>query len=67
MNKRDIAFYLGVDRGTLYNWKRDKPNLYKTVMLGLKADEIIEKSEKNIAELKELKGKLEATKSLENK
>jgi len=67
MNKRDIAFYLGIDRGTLYNWKRDKPNLYKTVMLGLKADEIIEKSEKNIAELKELKGKLEATKSLENK
>jgi hypothetical protein len=59
MNKRDIAFYLGVDRGTLYNWKRDKPNLYKTVMLGLKADEIIEKSEKNISELKELKEKFE--------
>lgn len=59
MNKRDIAFYLGIDRSTLYNWQRDKPNLYKTVMLGLKADEIIEKSERNISELKELKEKLE--------
>ncbi|HQR74706.1 MAG TPA: transcriptional regulator [Sulfurovum sp.] len=67
MNKRDTAFYLGIDRSTLYNWEKSKPNLYKTIMLGLKADEIIEKSEKNIAELKELKGKLEATKSLENK
>lgn len=67
MNKRDTAFYLGIDRSTLYNWEKSKPNLYKTIMLGLKADEIIEKSEKNIAELKELKEKLEATKSLENK
>ncbi len=62
MNKRDIAFYLGVDRSTLYNWEKNKPNLYKTVMLGLMVDDVIEKSEKNIAELKELKEKLESKK-----
>ena len=59
MNKRDIAGYLGVDRSTLYNWEKNKPNLYKTVMLGLKVDEMIEKSEKNIEELKNIKTQLE--------
>jgi len=62
MNKRDIAFYLGIDRSTLYNWEKNKPNLYKTVMLGLMADEIIEKSEENLLELKKLKKKFETKK-----
>lgn len=62
MNKRDIAGYLGINRTTLYNWEKERPNLYKTVMLGLMVDEIIEKSEKNVAELKELKEKFEAKK-----
>jgi hypothetical protein len=39
MTKRDIAGYLNIDRGTLYNWKKNKPNLYKTIMLGLKASD----------------------------
>ena len=47
-NKRDVAGYLGIDRGTLYNWEKDRPNLYKTVMLGLMVEEIIEKSEKSL-------------------
>lgn len=55
MTQRDIAGYLGVDRTTLYNWKKDRPNLYKTVMLGLKVEELIEKQEKNLEEIKELK------------
>lgn len=55
MTKRDIAGYLGIDTKTLYNWEKDKPNLYKTVMKGLAFDEMIEKSEKNLQELKELK------------
>ncbi len=59
MNKRDIAGYLGIDRTTLYNWEKFKPNLYKTVMKGLAFDELIEKSEKNLNELKELKEKFE--------
>ncbi|MDD3774332.1 MAG: transcriptional regulator [Sulfurovaceae bacterium] len=65
MNKRDIAGYLGINRTTLYNWEKERPNLYKTIMLGLMADEIIEKSEKNIAELKELKQKLEKSNDIE--
>lgn len=62
MNKRDIAGYLGIDRTTLYNWEKFKPNLYKTVMKGLAFDELIEKSEKNLNELKELKEKFEVKK-----
>ncbi len=41
-----MAGYLGVDRGTLYNWQKNKPNLYKTIILGLKAKEVIQHSEK---------------------
>ena len=33
MNKRDIAGYLGINRATLYNWEKNRPNLYKTIML----------------------------------
>ncbi len=54
MNKRDIAGYLGIDRTTLYNWEKNKPNLYKTVMKGLAFDDMIEKAEQNLSELKEL-------------
>ena len=59
MNKRDIAGYLGINRTTLYNWEKERPNLYKTIMLGLMADEIIEKTEENLSELKKLKQKFE--------
>ena len=54
MTQRDIAGFLNIDRTTLYNWKKNKPNLYKTIILGLKSKEIIEKMEQNIAELKAL-------------
>lgn len=62
MTKRDIAGYLGIDYKTLFNWEKDRPNLYKTVMLGLMVDEIIEKNEKSLNELKELKEQLETKK-----
>ncbi len=62
MTVRDIAGYLGIDTKTIYNWKKDRPNLYKTVMLGLMVEDIIEKSEKNIEELKELRKKFEVKK-----
>jgi hypothetical protein len=55
MTKRDIAGYLGIDYKTIFNWEKYKPNLYKTVMLGLMIDEIIEKNEQNLEELKALK------------
>ena len=41
MTKRDIAGFLNVDIKTLYNWQKFKPNLYKTVMLGLMVEDII--------------------------
>ena len=62
MTVRDIAGYLGIDTKTIYNWRKDRPNLYKTVMLGLLVEDIIEKSEKNIEELKELRKKFEVKK-----
>ena len=62
MTKRDIAGFLNVDIKTLYNWQKFKPNLYKTVMLGLMVEEIIEKSEKSLEELKEIKKEFETKK-----
>ena len=62
MTIRDIAGYLGIDTTTIYNWKQNRTNLYKTVMLGLMVEDIIEKSEKNLEELKELKKEFETKK-----
>ncbi len=55
MTQRDMAGYLDIDRTTLYNWRKKKPNLYKTVMMGLMVDEIIDETEKNLEKLKELR------------
>ena len=59
MTKRDIAIYLGVDTKTLYNWEKDKPNLYKTVMKGLAYDEIVNLNEEVSKKAKELQEKFE--------
>lgn len=59
MTKRDIAIFLGVDSKTLYNWKKDKPNLYKTVMKGLAYDEIIKLNEETAKKARELREKFE--------
>ena len=40
MTQRDIAGYLNIDRTTLYNWKKNKPNLYKTIMQGFEVEEV---------------------------
>lgn len=64
MTQRDIAGYLNIDRTTIYNWKKNKPTLYKTIMLGLMVDEIIEKNEKSLLELKELKESFNAKKTI---
>lgn len=57
MTKRDIAGYLGIDTKTLYNWKKDKPNLYKTVMKGLAFDDIVELNKTSYEKAKELQEK----------
>ncbi len=61
MTKRDIAGFLGIDTKTLYNWEKDKPNLYKTVMKGLAYDEIVKLSEETCEKARELKEKFEKT------
>ena len=55
MTKRDIAGYLGVDVQTLRNWRKTRPNLYKTIMLGLEIDNIIKESKEHLQRLEKLK------------
>lgn len=57
MTQRDIAIFLGIGAKTLYNWKKDKPDLYKTVMKGLAYDEIVELNEELFKKAKELQNK----------
>ncbi|MBE0515487.1 hypothetical protein [Sulfurimonas sp.] len=59
MTQRDMAGFLDIDVKTIRNWRDKKPNLYKTIMKGLAFDELIDKSEQNLTELKELKEKFE--------
>jgi DNA-binding XRE family transcriptional regulator len=59
MTKRDIAGFLGVDTKTLYNWEKDKPNLYKTVMKGLAYDEIVKLSEETCERAREMREKFD--------
>lgn len=51
LTQRDIAGILRVDTKTLYNWRKNKPELYKIVMLGFKVDEFLAKTKENIEEL----------------
>lgn len=60
--QQDMARLLGIDARTLRNWKKDRPKLYEIVIKGFAFDELIQKSEKNLDELKELKEKLETKK-----
>ena len=60
MNKRDIAGYLGINRTTLYNWEKNKPNLYETVMKGLAFDEIVDASKQSYEKAREIKEKFKA-------
>ena len=54
MTKRDIAGLLTIDTKTLYNWEKNKPELYRIVMLGLKTDEIIKQMRENLENLENL-------------
>lgn len=59
MTKRDIAGFLGIDTKTLYNWEKERPNLYKTVMKGLAYDEIVELNKKTYEKAKKMKEEFE--------
>lgn len=54
LTKRDIAGILNIDTKTLYNWQKNKPELYRIVMLGFKFDELLEQSKKNYYDLLEI-------------
>ena len=54
LSKRDIAGILNIDTKTLYNWKKNRPELYRIVMLGFKFDELLKQAENNLDELQKI-------------
>ena len=61
-----MAYYLDIDAATLYNWRKNKLNLYRIVMLGFKFDELIEKSKQTYEELQAFSELIEADISSKN-
>ncbi|CAD7288109.1 hypothetical protein LMG7974_01430 [Campylobacter majalis] len=51
LSQRDMAGILKIDTKTIYNWRKNKPELYRIVMLGFKFDELLNQNRKNLAEL----------------
>ncbi|MBN2769035.1 MAG: hypothetical protein JXQ68_08010 [Campylobacterales bacterium] len=43
MNKTEIANRIQVDRKTINNWEKTKPELLRLVYLGLEAEKLLEK------------------------
>jgi hypothetical protein len=54
MTQRDKALYLDITPVTLRNWRKNKPNLYKIIMLGFAFKEVISKSKATYEELEKL-------------
>ena len=54
MTQRDKAIYLDIDARTLRNWRKNKPNLYKIIMLGFTFEDVVKKSKENYEELEKL-------------
>ena len=61
MTQRDMAGYLGVDVKTIRNWRKLKPNLYKTLMQGFAFEEAIKQSKENYEKLSNLSKNLTYT------
>lgn len=55
MTQRDKAIYLDITPVTLRNWRKNKPNLYKIIMLGFAFEEVVDKSKEMYEELEVLK------------
>ena len=47
----------GVATATLRNWRKEKPNLYKTVMKGFEFDKAVEEARLHYEKLKEISEK----------
>ena len=54
MTQRDKAIYLDLDPKTLRNWRKNKPNLYKIIMLGFALEDVVKKSKENYEKLEKL-------------
>ncbi len=54
MTQRDKAIYLDIDARTLRNWRKNKPNLYKIIMLGFEFEKVVQKSKETYEELESL-------------
>lgn len=52
--QRDMAGILKVNAKIIYNWRKNKPELYKIVVLGFKFDEFLAQSRKDLIELEKL-------------
>lgn len=54
LSQRDIAGILRVDTKTLYNWRKNKPELYEIVMLGFRFKEMLEIQKSHLQELERI-------------
>jgi DNA-binding XRE family transcriptional regulator len=54
MTQRDMAIYLDVTPVTLRNWRKNKPNLYRMVMLGFEFDKVVKKAKETYEDLEKL-------------
>ncbi|WP_295699124.1 MULTISPECIES: hypothetical protein [Helicobacter] len=54
LSQRDIAGILKVDTKTLYNWRKNKSELYTIVMLGFKFKEILSAQQQYCQELERI-------------
>lgn len=63
MTQRDLAGFLGVTTVTIRNWRKEKPNLYKTIMKGIKFDEIVQSSKEAYEKAKEIQQQYDDIKS----
>lgn len=53
-----MAGYLGVDVKTIRNWRKHKPNLYKTLMKGFAFDEAVKNFKESYEKLESVSEKM---------
>jgi len=55
MNRQELAELLKVNRNTLTNWEKNKPELVRLINQGLALDKQIDEVERHLEKLKEIK------------
>lgn len=58
LTQRDIAGILNIDTKTLYNWRKNKKELYAVVMLGFKFKEILNAQQHFTQELESIESQV---------